>query len=180
MTRRWHASHLFSVHQRVRKIPCHQWAAMAHRWQYKYDITVPVVSKVEQLLRKVVQVFQKVVQVFGRVVQVLGKVVQVFRKVVQLFGKVVKNLYHFSKKLHHFPKKLYHFSKNFYHLLENLYHISQKLFHFWQKWYQLYHICTVTYGPWLPIYDMKFFALAGERKRGQMHVTYTGHGNDGS
>ena len=28
-----------SVHQRVRKISCHQWAAMAHRWQYKYDIT---------------------------------------------------------------------------------------------------------------------------------------------
>ena len=39
MARRWHASHLFSVHQRVRKISCHQWAAMADRWQYKYDIT---------------------------------------------------------------------------------------------------------------------------------------------
>ena len=45
MARRWHASHLFSVHQWVRKISCHQWAAMAHRWQYKYDVTGTIFVK---------------------------------------------------------------------------------------------------------------------------------------
>ena len=81
-------------------------------------------------------------------------------------------LYHFSKNLYHFSKNLYHCLKNLYHYLENLYHFSLNLFHFWENWYQLYRICIVIYGPWLSICDMKVFALAGETKRGEMHVTY--------
>ena len=73
--------------------------------------------------------------------------------------------------LYDFSKNLYHFFKNLYHFLENLYHFFQKLFHFWQNWYQLYYICTVAYEPWLPIGDMKVFALTGEQKRGEMRVT---------
>ena len=142
MARRWHASHLFSVHQRVRKISCHQWAAMAHRWQYKYHITGTSLVKSGTTFEKSGTSFGKSGTSFwksGTSPEKSGTSFQKggtsfwksgtsFRKSGTIFGKVVQ-------------------------VFE-------------------YDICTVTYGPWLPIGDMKFFALAGERKRGEMHVTY--------
>ena len=174
------------IHSRLRKISCHQWAmpwlqwpvsdmhlpsfhlpetakklvspvghAMAHRWQYKYHIIGTSFVKSGTTIPKACTTSMKSGTTFDKTCTTFPKTCTTFPKTCTTFLKGCTT-----------------FSKILYHFMENLYHFSRKLFHFWQNWYQLYHICTVTYGPWLPIGDMKFFALAGEQKRGEMHVTY--------
>ena len=162
MAHRWHASTAFSLTRDREKTFVTSRAAMAHRWQYKYHIIGTSFVKTGTTTPKTCTTSLKSETT-------LAKTCTTFLKICTTFPigctTILKTCTTFLRTCTTFPKTCTTF-------LESLYHFSQKLFHFWQHWYQLYNICTVTYGPWLPIGDMKFFALAGERKRGEMHVTY--------
>ena len=137
--------------------------AMAHRWQYKYDITCTSFVKSGTTLEK-----SGTSSTFLITCTTFLKICTTFPKTCSSYDK---NLYHFSKNLYHFFKSCTTFPKTCSTFL-NSYSTFDKT-----GTSNISYLYCHLWAMGRPIGDRKFFALAGEWKETR-YMSPTGHGTN--